>query len=199
MSKPLIAVDIDDTLANSTETLITSVNNRFGISIPREAYYQPGEYWGYYNRVWVEHGLELNEDEIDEKMVVDRNEITLLPSALFAINQLSKRYDFVIITARNPDREAMTKAWLAEMLPDISVDVHFSEAHRDETKLTKGQICKKLGVKYLVDDNVGHCVGAREEGVTGVLFGEYGWHQDVPDSLVRCKDWPAVLEYFESL
>jgi 5'(3')-deoxyribonucleotidase len=199
MSKPLIAVDIDDTLANSTETLITSVNDRFDVSIPREAYYKPGEYWGYYNRVWVEHGLELKEDEIDEKMVVDRTQLALLPSALFVINKLKNRFNFVIITARNPERESMTKAWLAEMLPDISVDVHFSEAHRDESKLTKGQICKKLGVEYLVDDNVGHCVGATKEGVTGVLFGEYGWHQDAPDDLVRCKDWPAVLEYFESI
>jgi hypothetical protein len=65
--------------------------------------------------------------------------------------------------------------------------------------MTKGQICKKLGASYLIDDNVGHCEKAIEEGVSAVLFGEYGWHGDAPDKLVRCKDWPAVLEYFDSL
>lgn len=199
MAKPLIALDIDDTLADSTETIITSVNSHFDANIPREAYFKPGEYWGYYKRVWAEHGLELNEEDLDEKMVADMTELALLPSALFVVNQLSDRYDFVIVTARNPKREELTRTWLRQALPDHDIDVHFSEAHRDESKMTKGQICKKLGAQYLIDDNVGHCEGAAAEGITAVLFGEYGWHEGAPDHLVRCKDWPAVMEYFESL
>ena len=199
MTKSLIALDIDDTLAGSTETLITAVNTHFDVDIPRDAYYRPGEYWGYYERVWAEHGLAIKEQDVDYKMMVDKTKLPLLPSALFAINKLSEHYDFVIITARNPRREEMTKAWLQEMLPDHTIDVHFSESHRDESKMTKGQICKKLGASYLIDDNIGHCEGAAKEGLTALLFGDYGWHDGAPEDLVRCKDWPAVLEYFDSL
>ena len=125
--------------------------------------------------------------------------LPLLPSALFVINQLSDRYDFVVVTARHPARGDMTKTWLKEMFPDHMIDVHFSGAHRDERGLTKGQICKKLGASYLIDDNVEHCLGAAKEGIDAILFGTYGWHDGAPEHLVRCKDWPAVLEYFESL
>ena len=41
-----------------------------------------------------------------------------------------------------------------------------------------------------------HCISASEYQVEAILFGEFGWHLDVPNNMQRCKDWPAVLEYF---
>ena len=38
---------------------------------------------------------------------------------------------------------------------------------------------------------------AVEKGVDAVLFGSYGWQHEAPEHLPRCKDWPAVLEFFD--
>lgn len=199
MSRTLIAVDIDDTLADSTELIRLNVNSRYNVSIPKEAYRSEGEYWGYYERVWSEHGLNaLRVEDIDEVMVEELTTVPLLPSALFAIKQLSKDFDIVLVTARRREREALTRQWIETMLEGMNIDVHFSEAHKDESKMTKGQICKHIGASYLIDDNVGHCESALKEGVTPLLFGEYGWQGATSDGIIKCKDWPSVLEYFEA-
>lgn len=197
MSRPLIAVDIDDTLADSTELIRLSVNSRYDVAIPKEAYQSEGEYWGYYERVWAEHGLAaLTVEDLDEQMLEDLTSVPLLPSALFVLKQLYNDFDIVIITARRKEREVLTRAWIENTFPGMTIDVHFSEAHKDESKMTKGQICKMLGAEYLIDDNVGHCESAVKEGITPLLFGEYGWHSTAHDSIKRCKDWPSVLDYF---
>ena len=105
----------------------------------------------------------------------------------------------MLVTARRKKREALTKQWIENTFEGMKIDVHFSEAHRDESKMTKGQICKTIGASYLIDDNVGHCESALSEGVTPLLFGEYGWHGTVPDTITRCKDWPTVLDYFANV
>ena len=198
MNRPLIAVDIDDTLADSTELIRLHVNSRYDVAIPKEAYRTEGEYWGYYELVWAEHGVEelTLEDFFDDEMVSEIMQVPLLPSALFAIKELYRTFDIVIITSRRPERGALTRKWIENMFEGMTIDVHFSEAHKDESKMTKGQICKTLGATYLIDDNVGHCESALKEGATPLLFGEYGWHGSVPEGITRCKDWPAVLDYF---
>ena len=175
MSKPLIAIDIDDTLADSTETIIREVNQRYKANIPREAYYREDEYWGYYQRVWVEHGLDLKIDDLNDQMRQDEVALPLLPSALFAIQELSQRFNIVVITARRRAHESMTKQWLYDTFPDHAIDVHFIESHDGEAAMTKGQVCKQLGASYLIDDNVTHCQSAIDEGLTALLFGTYGW------------------------
>lgn len=196
MSRTLIAVDIDDTLADSTELIRVNVNKKYTVDIPKEAYRSQGEYWGYYERVWAEHGLTALRMEDLEDMIEELTKVPLLPSALFAIKQLSERFDIVLITARRKERAALTRQWVSSMFEGIDLEVHFSESHKDESKMTKGQICKNIGAFYLIDDNVGHCESALSEGVTPLLFGEYGWHRTVPDGISRYKDWPSVLDYF---
>lgn len=197
MARQLIAVDIDDTLADSTELIRLRVNERYNVDISKEAYRSKGEYWGYYTRVWAEHGLHtLTIQDLDDSMLDEMTRLPLLPSALYAIKEISKQYDVVIITARSQEREAVTRRWIKSTFEGMDIDVHFSSAHRDETAMTKGQICKQLGAKYLIDDNVGHCQSALDEGVSAVLFGEYGWQTGSTTGMVICKDWPAVLDYF---
>jgi glycerol uptake facilitator-like aquaporin len=57
----------------------------------------------------------------------------------------------------------------------------------------------KLGASWLIDDNPEHCLSAIAHGIETVLFGEYGWHFNAPEHLTRCKDWRAVLEYFDAV
>lgn len=199
MSKPLIAIDIDDTIADTTELIRLIVNSLYKVNIPREAYRSQGDYWGYYVRVWAEYGLnDLKLDDIEDKTEELAN-INLLPSALYVIQQLFNKFDIVLITARRQEKATLTRQWVKSKFAGMNIAVHFSEAHKNESNMTKGQICKQLGALFLIDDNVDHCEGALSQGVTPLLFGQYGWQRAVPDSITRCKDWPSVLDYFEKL
>lgn len=197
MKKGIIAIDIDDVIADGTGSLIGVVNAHTGAELTRKHYLVPGDYWGYYERVWEEHGLEVDFAALNTDMVIDQSHVPLLPGAAFALAELSKQYDLVVITARNPSWEQATLKWLGQNCPDIFRKVLFVGGHSEATK-TKGQLCAEVGASWLIDDNVEHCSSATEKGVKAVLFGEYGWHHKAPKDLPKCRDWQAVLEYFNA-
>jgi 5'(3')-deoxyribonucleotidase len=198
MKKPLLAIDIDDTIADSTESLRLIANERTGLNLPPEAYKVKGEYWGYSERVWAEHGVDklyAFQDHRSE-MRDDQSNILVVAGAQEALKRLAMRYDIVFITARGHDLENATHRWLKQHFPDITFDVHFTDHHHDEDALTKGRLCKQLGAEILIDDNDDHCRSAITEGLGAVRFGDYGWHGEPYAEIPCCHTWKDVLEYF---
>lgn len=200
MNKPTVAIDIDDVLADSTDALRLLVNTRTNSSLTKEDYMTSGEYWGYYERVWAEHGLSdrIKFSDFEKEMEADQSHVPLLPSAEFAIRELSKRYHVVLVTARNIEWERATKQWLKLHFGD-GIDVYYTGHRRADDYKSKGQICKELGAVLMIDDNPGHCQAVMDEGVDAILFGKYGWHEDIPKGVIQCKDWPAVLDYVNEI
>ncbi len=189
-----IAIDIDDVIADSTEALRLLVNTRLGVDLQTEHYRTSGAFWGYYERVWREHGIDnqISFKEVSSEMEIDQSHIPLLAGAAYALLELRKSNELVIITSRDTSWEPATRQWLdAQGLEDV--ELYFAGQHH--AKETKGQLCKALGVDVLIDDNPDHCQSAIEGGLSAVLFGEYGWHDRVPGKVIHCKDWAAVLEY----
>lgn len=193
-----IAFDIDDVIADGTEIIRVAVNDRFGLSLTAEDYNVEGDYWGYYERVWQSHGLDLELPEVEGDMADDQSHVPLLAGAAVALTELSRRFKIVLITSRDARWEQATKNWLKQHFADAIVEVYFAKSPRYTTGTkTKGELCRDLGASWLVDDNPEHCLSAIEHGIDAVLFGNYGWHYKAPDHLVRCKDWPAVVDYFD--
>ena len=52
MDKPIIAVDIDDVLADSTDALRRVINERLGVNLTPEDYLIKEDYWDHYEEVW---------------------------------------------------------------------------------------------------------------------------------------------------
>lgn len=193
--KQIIAIDIDDTIAESTETLRKQVNQRLGVDLTSEDYAVEGEYWGYYERVWAMHDLQdVRYKDMISEMAVDQSYVPLLPSAQYAIDTLSDTYDIVLITSRDAQWESATRRWLKQHFPGKEIDLYFTDSHRDASKMSKGQLCQQLGAYLLIDDNVEHCESALACGVDAILFGHYGWNR-ANSELRRCQGWPDVLEF----
>lgn len=201
MKKPIIAVDIDDVIAESTEAFRKKVNVHAGIDLKSEDYKVEGPYWGYYDQVWRAHGVEgrIDREQIFLEMHENQSHIPLMPGAAYAVGRLQERFEVVLVTARDIEWGEATKEWLRKQLGFDAPRVYFSEVHKGVNGAkTKGEICLEIGARWMIDDNPGHCQTVLDHGVTAILFGEYGWHTDVPSGTVRCKDWQAVLEYFDA-
>lgn len=194
--RKIIAIDIDDVIADSTESLRNLVNERTGKDLTKEHYRIAGDYWGYYERVWQEHALDVDFASLNKEMVYDQSHVPILAGAALVLSELSKTYELVIVTSRDPSWEKATKAWLEENCPGMFKEIRFTRRKTSESK-SKGELCLELGASWLVDDNPEHCESAREQGVGAVLFGEYGWHHSAAPDVPICRDWPAVLEYFD--
>lgn len=197
-SKPTIAIDIDDVLAEGTLALVDSVNRIYGSSLTIDDYHKiGGDFMGYYERVWKAHGLEhtIRLEDLGKEMALDQSHVPLLAGAEFAVGELSKRFKVIFITARPAAWEKATRRWFADNLSHKDIELYFAGNHYDDTALTKGQLAKKLNVRLLIDDNVTNCQSALDEGVQTILFGAYGWQHNAPEGMVRCKDWPQALDY----
>lgn len=199
MVKIIIAVDIDDVLADTSESLRHFVNRRTNSNLTKDDYRVPGEYWGYYERVWASHGLvdDTQFADFENELAIDQSQVPLLPGASFAIHELSKKYHIILITSRNAKWENETRKWFKEHLGKDDIEIHLTGHRKADDYKTKGELCRLLGVEILIDDNFGHCQSAVDEGVSAVLFGEYGWHPINTNEIPHCKDWSAVLELLQ--
>lgn len=198
MMKPIIAIDVDDVLAHSTESLRQVVNARTGANLQPEHFQVPGTYWGYYKKVWETHGLadKVTMEELSPQMAADQSHVPMYKGADRALKTLAKRFELVVVTARNPEWEKASHVWLGKHFPGMFSKIIFGGGKYHDIAVTKGDLCAEIGAAYLIDDNVEHCISALSRGVTPILFGQYGWHIDVPDDMVRCRTWIDVERYF---
>lgn len=200
MQKPIIAIDIDDVLSQSTEALRLVVNERLGINLRPQHYQVPGDYWGYYEYVWIEHGIgdRITMDEVHQHMMEHQSLLQPTSGALAAVKMLARDYRLMIITARDEAWRDVTDVWLDRHFPGLFFQIVLAGGHEGIRKKSKGEICVEEGATWLIDDNVEHAQTAFENGIQVILFGDYGWHQNVPDAMLCCKTWQEVANYFES-
>ncbi|MEK7471671.1 MAG: hypothetical protein AAB624_00290 [Patescibacteria group bacterium] len=199
MKQQLIAIDIDDVIAASTESVRLLANERTGSNLTEDHYKTAGEYWGYYERVWREHDLEdkLSYQDLSAEMAIDQLHVPLLAGAEIGVATLLEKHKTVLITSRDPGWELATIKWTKHHFGERIPELYFSRNHKDTKEKTKGELCIELGATWLIDDNVEHCLSAIKVGVGAVLFGEYGWQQNKSKELIHCKDWSAVIEFFD--
>jgi uncharacterized HAD superfamily protein len=198
-TKPIIAVDIDDVLGDSTEAVRLWGNAKAGVELTREDYKIEGTYWQYYEQVWKAKDVHesLSYEDTQAGMITGEIPIPLMAGASFAISELQKK---LLITARETIFEEITQKWVDEHFEGQDIELYFAMNPKHQPSMnrkTKGELCRDLGAFILIDDNVENCESALEAGVEAILFGNYGWQVSVPEKAIRCKDWPAVLEYFD--
>jgi len=199
-NRTIIAVDIDDVLANSTDAIRVFVNQRRGIDLTEEHWRIEGEYWGYYEGVFRQHGVDPTGllDDFHNGLHIDQSSIRPIDNSVESIKKLDKKYNLIPVTSRPEAMKEETLRWLNLHFNKIfSTDPIFI-GFKTDAKRSKGEACAAIGASYLIDDNVEHCESALEHDVQAVLFGDYGWHQKLPEKVVRCKNWQEVLEYFEN-
>lgn len=198
--KKVIAVDIDDVLADSTDLIRVFANRATGLQLEPHHYAVPGPYWSYYEHVLAMNGVADEElrKKILEEWISNHDETKPMQGAVEALTVLSQKYTIVLITARDPKIRSDTEDWLKKHFAGLYDDLHVIGNFKvvDKPK-SKGQVCLEVGASWLIDDNPEHCKSAIEHGLDTLLFGDYGWHFDAPEHLTKCKDWASVLEYFD--
>ncbi|MDB5181687.1 MAG: uncharacterized protein JWP13_450 [Candidatus Saccharibacteria bacterium] len=197
--KKVLAIDVDDVLADSTVFWHGEVNRRTGAKLELDHWLVPGEYSRYYERVWEKHGIGhlISIDHIDEYMKQDQSQIKATPAATKVLKKLAERYELVIVTARNRNQEAATRKWLDKVYPGLVERIYFTRDPVSQAVRSKGEICAEIGASWLIDDFPGHCKDALANGVKPILYGQYGWHVDIPEGVVRCKKWQDIESYFD--
>lgn len=196
MNKPVIAVDIDEVLLPHFEDLITWYNKTYGTFV------KLADNGNHDLKVWDTNTLEEAVKRVHSFYETSEfKSAKPFHEALGVLNTLSHKYDLVVVTARDSIIEESTRLWLKEHFKDLIMQAHFTAFYSLEGKMRKkADVCLEIKAKYLIDDSLGNILGAAEVDVHGILFGDYPGNQivELPPNVIRCKDWAAVLEYFNA-
>jgi uncharacterized HAD superfamily protein len=197
MSRQVIAVDIDDVLADQAEAFLAFSNKMWGTTFGVHDY---TEHW---MDLW---GVDLEETQARSDLYHESGTISTFrhkAEALPVLRRLKQNYSLVIVTSRRRRIKDETVAWIDRHFPDIFDDIHFAGFFDDlDTKrwhMTKADIVSDLGANFLIDDQLKHCVATAEAGINTVLFGDYRWNQtpELPQGVTRCNSWGEVEQYFD--
>ena len=197
-AKPVIAVDIDDVIAENAPSFVAFSNERWGTHLTVDDFQDHwGEVWG------LEHEeTEKRYHEFHESGRIGTYEV--IHGAQAVLQKLKERFTLIILTSRPESESQLTKEWVGTHYRDIFDGIIFSGFYergmRDGVKMTKGQLAKDIGANYLIDDQLKHVLAASEHGIRGILFGEYAWNKAdaLPENVTRVTNWDEVLQYFDS-
>lgn len=200
MTKPIIAIDIDDVLADYSAEFAVSSNRLWGTELTVDDYHEDWmKVWGIGFEEVLERGKALFEDRIHERL--NRKD-----GAAEVLTELGTDFDLMILTARGDSTKAATLEWFARHYPmidhgSITFANLWANPEPGMVNRTKGDIAKRLGVAYIIDDQLKHCLAAAEHGIEALLFGDYRWNQadELPQGVTRVENWGAVRTYFESI
>ncbi len=195
MSKEIIAVDIDEVLFPMAPTFLAFHNTMYGSEFTvdqMQSYYieeMTGETWQQVEAK-IDAYLETEHYKQGQPVV----------GSVEAIKQLREKYKLVLITSRHFSYRGTTESFIEEHFTGLFDDLRYTHLPEDpELVKPKHIICKELGSIALIDDSVSNVFEAAQNGITGILFGDYAWNKSgvLPAGVIRCKDWPAVVEYFD--
>lgn len=204
--KPVIAIDIDDVLSRSSEAFITYSNMRWNTTLVQDQYDEDWSLlWNLDNTredhrlIVTERGSEILTNTIPTMSPVD--------GALKVLQSLKRHFDFCVVTSRRSDLKADTLLWLNRQYPGVfhQKKIYFTGFYdtikEGSWKLSKGDILRDLGVRYLIDDQVKHCNSAAMHGITSLLFGGYA-HQEksavIHEAVIQVSNWKAVGDFFDA-
>lgn len=198
MKKPIIAIDIDDVLANNAKAFVEYTNQKWGMSL------SPSDYDEHWSKVWQvdNEETERRATEFHESGVMSLYEHDR--TAFEVLSNLRRDYKLTILTSRRIQTKEITIEWISKYYGDIfdSESIYFSgiweKIHDRSIHQTKTEKATEIGVDFLIDDQLKHCLSFAESGKNAVLFGDYSWNQidQLPNNVMRCVDWKAVEEYF---
>lgn len=196
---PIIAIDIDDVLADSTDVLRVFVNDKRGLELQRHHYQaKTGIYWGHYEKIWENHDVDGDGiiDEFHASYAENQSHVPSIEGSVDVLKSLHGKFKLIAISSRSADMQKATEKWITEVFHG-QIDEVLCIGHGRYAKMSKGEACKRAGATYLIDDNIEHCNSAHRFGVIPILFGDYGWHNhhQKDDNFIHCKDWYEVAEY----
>lgn len=188
MTKPVIAIDIDDVLAANAEGFVAFSNSRWGTNLTIEDYQ---EHW---SDMW-----KIDHDEAEGRAVEFHSSGVIgqyrsFGESIQVLKSLSQKYELIIVTSRRAVVESETRAWINQFFPDIFHQIHFAgifDPGIDQSVFakTKLDVFRKIGASYVIDDQTKHVFAAANEGIESILFGDYAWNRTdlTPDNVTRCK------------
>lgn len=191
-SLKIIGVDLDEVLADFLASFLNYYNKNFGTNLVKE------QFSTFTLNEIIGEELEVMNLRI-EAFYNSETFLELRPTegALDAIQELSKKYELIIITSRPKNVSKNTVAWLKKHFPKKFKNVHFAYNPfiLKSVKKTKSQIALESKIDLFIEDNIDLATEVASEGVKVYLL-DAPWNQtkDLHPNITRVYSWKDILD-----
>ena len=195
------AIDCDDVVVPSADTIIRHYNAAYGTNLSIDAMYDNNNTWGAasHSEAARRVGELLRGGALDDA-VPDSETIE-------ALTRLARLDELHMVIGRQSYLEDVTYRMLDRYLPRVFQSVEHTNYYAGEEgsgliARTKGEVCAAIGADVLLDDLVVHGESVLVYGVKEVLvWGDYPWNrtQRLGAGMVRCTSWGEVFRERERI
>ena len=186
--KKKFGIDFDDVLIDFVAHMTEYHNNTYNTSFTRENYTTRN-----LHDTWKTSEEEAINRVKDFVISESHKGIPPMEGATGVLNRLSKKYELIIITARDKAEIDAVQYLIEKHFGNIFSSVHFLYDNGVKEK-TKGQLCKDLEIDFFIDDSITNVQNTSEAGITTFLF-DAPWNRDFSDSnITRVHSWKEIEE-----
>ncbi len=191
----IIAIDVDEVLADLLSQFIKYHNDLYGTNLRREEF-------ATYN--WWEvigDGYASDKEKIlsfFKSPYVDQ--IEPIAGAQAGVKELKESNELVVVTSRHFSLSVLTEHWLNKYFPDSFSKFYYTKSVVNQNTLTKLEACRAAGAQLLVDDQYAFADEVADHDIKVLLFNE-PWNRTYPEHkcITRVFSWPDILEKIKSL
>ncbi len=195
MTKPIIAIDLDEVICDTVGAFKQYAKDILQIELKIE---KPEDY------NWV-NSLKKPQAEVS-KIVKDYHNSYYSDNAkpvlnsLQVLENLSKKFDFIVITSRLRSTYDKTKTWVDKNFPNLFTDIFYS-ANLDsgEPGKSKEQICLEQGVTALVEDRAGYLEGFEDKSINLFLLNCTWSNGQNSDKYTIVSNWLELEKHLAQL
>ncbi|MEK6936128.1 MAG: hypothetical protein AABW67_05025 [Nanoarchaeota archaeon] len=188
-----IGIDIDGVILDFASKFLEYYNkkHRKNISIENWITYN---FWDFIS-ISEEEGKKLMEDFY---FLDSFNEIPFIEGSKEAIHKLAKQNKIYIITARPLRWGEKTKNFFDKHFLETDIQLIHSRDEKDKT-IYKREICIKLGVSILIEDNGNIAIQCADSGIKVLLLNN-PWNQGIEHKNInRIKNWNEILNKIQEI
>lgn len=187
-----VAVDLDGVLINLQDKLVSFHNRRYGTNTRTEeiVHYDLDDIWKVGEEEFIRRIMEFYRSQ-------EFSEVEPIEGAVSGVEELSREFDLIVITARPPEIETATISEISRHFPGKFKEVILTDSLSLDSKWRgKADICLDRGVEIAVDDfyrNVQECAS---KGIYSILF-DAPWnreHEFLENGIARARNWKEVVE-----
>jgi len=179
----IIATDIDGVLADFNKGFTRWHNLRYGTNIRRD---EVDDYE--LQRVF---GIDYHQMQrrIDLFLTHQAWNLPALPKSGATIRALARNYEILAITAREHKHHMTTRAWMDVKFPDIK-EIWYADQRSGDSEMTKGELCDKMGVYRLIEDNLD--IANRVQDTEVYLLDQHWNRGDLNKNVTRVFSWVDI-------
>lgn len=185
-----IAVDIDEVLFEYVEAYLDFLKER----VPHNKKYEDFvtyNFWELFN-ISREEAIKIA-DEFYDSPFFDKARV--VDGSKESLEYLTKKgFEIYFLTSRPIRWKKKTTNFLKKNYPFKKKNLIFSGDFHKKNGETKAQICKKLGISLIVEDNLFYALDCASKGIYVLLFDRPWNKQKIKNNKIkRCFNWKEIV------